>query len=208
MALKISELEELLGVPRSAIRYFEKQGLISPVRNPDNDYREYSDEDVRRLKMILVLRKLGFSVSEIEDLFENRAGFEELLNERIETLEQQKQEVQGAIALCREMKNASVRMETFDADDYWRKIREKETAGYSFFDIASAEMQNVMYKAASQIEYSFGHGPRTPDLIFNPMRKTTDRINAFWQKHSVIQLVLVVIILALSLAFVIFLGNM
>ena len=54
----INELNSLLGITKENIRYYEKEGLISPARKA-NGCREYSDEDVLRLKKIVVLRKLG-----------------------------------------------------------------------------------------------------------------------------------------------------
>ena len=83
------------------------------------------------------------------------------------------------------------------------EISKKEGAGYSFFDSLSADMKNALYEAASKIEYSPGHGPRTPDLIWNPMKKTTRKIGDFWEKHRTLQVILIIVILLISLAFVI-----
>ena len=46
--MKINELEDLLGVSKATIRYYEDQGLVIPPRT-DNGYREYSDEEVQRI---------------------------------------------------------------------------------------------------------------------------------------------------------------
>ena len=63
--MKIKEVEECLQVPRATIRFYEKEGLINPKKG-ENGYREYSDYDILILKKIIVLRKLGFSVADIE----------------------------------------------------------------------------------------------------------------------------------------------
>ena len=81
--MKIKELEEKTGIGRAAIRFYEKQGLISPDRNKENEYREYSNEDESRLRKIIILRKLGFSVSEIQALFEGSADLETQLVRQI-----------------------------------------------------------------------------------------------------------------------------
>ena len=65
--MKINKLEDLLGVTRATIRYYEDQGLVTPPRT-ENGYRDYSDEEVRLFQKIIVLRKLGVSVPEIRDL--------------------------------------------------------------------------------------------------------------------------------------------
>ena len=52
---------------KKAVEYYERQGLISP-RIENNGYRNYTDEDISRLKEIGVLRKLGISIAEIKDI--------------------------------------------------------------------------------------------------------------------------------------------
>ena len=65
MSVKISEVEELLGISKSNIRFYEKQGLLKPGRS-DNRYRVYDEEDLDRLKTIIILRKIGVSVQDIQ----------------------------------------------------------------------------------------------------------------------------------------------
>ena len=57
--MKINQVEELTGITKKNIRFYEEQKLISPQRNPGNGYREYSMEDVKQLSRIKLLRKLG-----------------------------------------------------------------------------------------------------------------------------------------------------
>jgi len=52
---------------KKAVEYYEKQGLISP-KIDTNGYRNYSNEDISKLKEIAALRKLGISTSEIKDI--------------------------------------------------------------------------------------------------------------------------------------------
>ena len=59
--MKIKFVEELVGITRKNIRFYEEQGLLSPQR-ADNGYREYEEEDVHRLMQIKLLRKLPGNV--------------------------------------------------------------------------------------------------------------------------------------------------
>ena len=52
------EAEKITGISRRNLRFYEDQGLIEPERNPENDYREYSEKDIERLKIIRSLRLL------------------------------------------------------------------------------------------------------------------------------------------------------
>lgn len=61
--MKIKEVENIIGITKANIRYYEKEGLLEPVRNEENNYREYSAEDVECLKRIKTLRLLGISIS-------------------------------------------------------------------------------------------------------------------------------------------------
>ena len=56
--MKINEVEQLVGITKKNIRFYEEQGLLNPDRNRENGYRDYSDEDVRTLEQIKLLRKL------------------------------------------------------------------------------------------------------------------------------------------------------
>ncbi|MEK4628907.1 MerR family transcriptional regulator [Solibacillus sp. FSL R7-0682] len=50
-----------------AIRFYEKEGLLHPVRL-NNGYRFYDQQCESTIKFILVLKKLGFSLQEINSL--------------------------------------------------------------------------------------------------------------------------------------------
>ena len=45
--------ENILSISRSNIRFYGKQGLFSPERK-DNNYREYTEQDIKVLKKIIV----------------------------------------------------------------------------------------------------------------------------------------------------------
>lgn len=55
------------GLPPKTIRYYEDIGLLTAGRAA-NGYRDYSNEDVHRLRFVQRSRSLGFSVEECRDL--------------------------------------------------------------------------------------------------------------------------------------------
>ena len=65
--MTIKEMEELSGIPRANIRFYEKEGLIAPQRNA-NGYRNYSEEDLNTLKRIRLLRMVHISLEDIKAL--------------------------------------------------------------------------------------------------------------------------------------------
>ncbi|MCD8332256.1 MAG: MerR family transcriptional regulator, partial [Oscillospiraceae bacterium] len=100
--MQIKELEALLNLSRDNIRFYEKQGLLAPKRN-DNRYRDYSEEDVRRLKQIIILRKCGVSIAEIQKLLQGESELPEVLQTQSQQLQAQVKQLQGALSLCRQL---------------------------------------------------------------------------------------------------------
>ncbi|WP_449450051.1 MerR family transcriptional regulator [Streptococcus suis] len=66
--MQVKDVEKLTGLSTKAIRLYEEKGLIEVARNPVNDYRDYSEENVRQLRLIKLLRYFEFSLAEITDL--------------------------------------------------------------------------------------------------------------------------------------------
>lgn len=60
------EIQEKTGLTRKAIEYYEEKGLINPLKL-ENGYRNFSDEDLEKLNKISLFRKIGLSISEIEE---------------------------------------------------------------------------------------------------------------------------------------------
>lgn len=63
--LPIGELARRTGLAVSAIRYYEEQGLIEPIRTGGNQ-RRFLRSDIRRLSFILIAQRLGLALTEIE----------------------------------------------------------------------------------------------------------------------------------------------
>ncbi|MBF6638876.1 MerR family transcriptional regulator [Rouxiella silvae] len=68
--MRIGELCAKAGLPRDTVRYYERQGLLEKIPQPNvsNNYKVYSAVDLQRLKMIKHAKMLGFTLSEIADV--------------------------------------------------------------------------------------------------------------------------------------------
>lgn len=128
-------MEKILGIPRATIRFYEKEGLISPQRE-ENGYRDYSEDDLQKVKKIIVLRKIGLPVNEIADIFDGARSLPEALDENMHNLQKQLEELQGAMILSDKMKASSCDIASLDADQYLNYIAEEETQGHKFMSIA------------------------------------------------------------------------
>ena len=74
--MKIGEAAKETGLSVSNIRFYEKKGLLNPRRREESQYREYGQEEVRRLKEIMLLRKLGISIESIYLLYNGQAEYQ------------------------------------------------------------------------------------------------------------------------------------
>ena len=65
--MNIGDAAERSGLPAKTIRYYEDIRLVKPARG-ENGYRDYSSDDVHRLRFLQRARSLGFSVEECRQL--------------------------------------------------------------------------------------------------------------------------------------------
>lgn len=81
----IGDLARELDVSTRTIRYYEEQGLLSPMRTNHTQQRLYTPRDRVRLILLLRARGLGFNLKDIRDLFEiyDATHDETLQNERL-----------------------------------------------------------------------------------------------------------------------------
>ncbi|MBD2866775.1 MerR family DNA-binding transcriptional regulator [Paenibacillus oceani] len=67
-SMTIGEVAEICGVRTSAIRHWEKEGLIRSERNLQNGYRVFSSRELRKLIVISSLRKTVFFIDSMKQL--------------------------------------------------------------------------------------------------------------------------------------------
>lgn len=75
--LFIGELAKLTATDPKTIRFYERVELISPPRH--GRFRTYLASDVRRLKNILTLRRLGVPIAQIREILDMLTPEEDVL---------------------------------------------------------------------------------------------------------------------------------
>ena len=111
--LTISQMSRLCGVSLRTLRFYEDRGLIKPRR--EGNARLYRAADRVRMEMILRGKKLGFTLTEINDLIGGKQANETPdLEERLQPhqivsqighLERQRDEIDSAIQRLRATRN-------------------------------------------------------------------------------------------------------
>ncbi|PSJ45091.1 Zn(2+)-responsive transcriptional regulator [Zobellella taiwanensis] len=69
---RIGELARQFGIKADTLRFYEKEGLLSPSLRTAAGYRLYSEEDRNRLHFILRCKRVGFSLKDIDELLSLR----------------------------------------------------------------------------------------------------------------------------------------
>lgn len=151
----IKEAEEATGVSRQNIRFYEKQGLIYPARNRKNSYREYSDEDILRLKQIRLFRKLGMPIEEIRRLLDGEADLKQVLQEQERRLAAEEENLKASRQFIKKMHAASLK--EMDVDYCLRAMEEEEKRGAVFGKFA----EDYKRVALAETKRSFGFHPDT-----------------------------------------------
>jgi len=95
MLLTIGEIAKVLDMSADNIRYYVKEGLIKPKKNPENNYSEFSSEDVLLISDILFYRDLGLSISNIKKIFSGIPveDIEGVIDETMDNLQKEMREL-------------------------------------------------------------------------------------------------------------------
>ena len=124
MYLTANEISKALNISTEAIRHYVREGLITPHRNKNNGYWEYSSEDLLRLTDILFYRSMSLTIPEIKAIMVDELPLEDIQ----QIIEQRKSEL---IAEIRE------RMDTLGELQAWSELHMEEMRSLGSFRIGA-----------------------------------------------------------------------
>lgn len=132
--MKINEVEQLVGVTKRNIRFYEKEGLLSPGRT-DNGYRDYCEEDVEALRKIKLLRKLDVPLEEIRRMQQGTLTLTDGVRRHIIQLERAQDNLATMRSLCQELAESGEQLASLDAGRWLEKMERMEEGGTQFMNI-------------------------------------------------------------------------
>lgn len=100
--MRVGEISKKTGLSKDTIRFYEKKGLLKVRRTPTpfNNYKEYSQENLKRLELIIKAKQFGFTLNEIADLLNlhdlklaNCFTLQQKVKDKLEEIECQIQEL-------------------------------------------------------------------------------------------------------------------
>ncbi len=62
----IQQVAEATGLSIHALRYYEKVGLLAPIKRASNGHRRYSAEDIVWLEFLVRLRETGMPIQKVQ----------------------------------------------------------------------------------------------------------------------------------------------
>ena len=125
--MTIKEIEEITGMLRANIRYYESEGLVVPQRNKENGYRIYSDEDAAVLLKIRLLRTLDIPLEQIKQLRSGQKELREVLEGHLEVLREKQTLLERSGDVSRLILTDSASFEDLDALRYLRILENAES---------------------------------------------------------------------------------
>lgn len=89
---RVGEVSRIFSIPQSTLRYYDEIGLFQPkYTDQDNQYRYYTADQFVLLDTIIFLRKIGFSIQDIQRHMKNRTveNTLELFEEKLQDVQEQ-----------------------------------------------------------------------------------------------------------------------
>lgn len=115
--MNIAEAERRTGLSRANIRFYEKEGLLTPTRGA-NGYRDYTEDDVQTLRKIMLLRRLRLSVPDIRAIESGEKALPEAAAGQLDVLQGDIRESEQAYAMCRAICEDRAEWNGLDVDRY------------------------------------------------------------------------------------------
>lgn len=164
MEYTIKALADLAGVTPRTLRWYDRQGLLKPLRTTEAGYRLYGPGEVDRLQDILFYRELGLELAAIRKIlddpaFDRQAALQSHLGElearrdRLEglilTVRKTIDETRGGTKMSDKEKFEAFKRGAVEANEtrYGREIREK-------YGDESVDRANANILALTEEEYS------------------------------------------------------
>lgn len=140
----INEVVNIVGLSRKSIRYYESEGLLNPKRNKNNDYRIYTEEDIKKLKIIKFLRELDVSIKELKLLNKNQITLQDCMADRISKIKEQEKNYNKVKNMCIEISKSKDTFNNINIDKYFKEINKLNREGFTMRNINTNNTKKIL----------------------------------------------------------------
>ncbi|MGQ0751240.1 MAG: heavy metal-responsive transcriptional regulator [Betaproteobacteria bacterium] len=108
--MTIGKVAKRAQVTADSIRFYEREGLILPMRKSESGYRLYTDDAIRRIAFIKQAQECGFSLAEIRELLRLRTTDKACCDDIYRVSVQKKLQLEHKIKALTSMSQALTRL--------------------------------------------------------------------------------------------------
>lgn len=112
--MNIKEVEKITGLTKANIRFYEEEGLVQPKRNEQNNYRIYTEVEIKRLQEVKKLRLLGISIPEIQKIYAEELSLQKAMERRLKEIREEERLLQETRAICQKAIRAKWNLNEID----------------------------------------------------------------------------------------------
>lgn len=170
--MNIKQASEQSGVSAPNIRFYEKEGLLNPARLPGNDYRDYTEQDIRTLRFIRMLRMLDVPLPVIRSVLAGDASLGNILREQQTALEQRAKQLEGAARFCAELARQDPSAASLDVDACLTRMEKPAVQG----TFCSGWLQD--YRTLAQVQHQ-RHFSFIPEGSINTPQEFTAALQTY-----------------------------
>ena len=177
--MNIKQASEQSGVSAPNIRFYEKEGLLTPARRQGNGYRDYTAGDIRTLKLIRMLRMLDVPLPTIKAVLRGEQPLQQALQAQQTVLEQQVAQLAAAMQFCADLARQAPQAETLDVDACLTRMEHPATQ-QGFF---SGWLQD--YRTLAQVQHQ-RHFSFIPEGSINTPQEFTAALRAYAEEKGML----------------------
>lgn len=115
--MTIKEMEELTGMSRTNIRFYETEGLVNPQRR-ENGYREYSKDDVKILMKVKLLRSMDVPLDQVKAAALGSRSLGSILDDLDKTIAHRQAHQERTRQALRLMRQYETEFDDLNPDDF------------------------------------------------------------------------------------------
>ena len=177
--MNIKQASEQSGVSAPNIRFYEKEGLLTPARRQGNGYRDYTAGDVRTLKLIRMLRMLDVPLPTIKAVLRGEQPLQQALQAQQTVLEQQAAHLAAAMQFCADLARQRPQAETLDVDACLTRMEKPDVQGA----FCSGWLQD--YRTLAQVQHQ-RHFSFIPEGSINTPQEFTAALRAYAEEKGML----------------------
>ena len=138
--MKINEIEQLVGITKKNIRFYEEQGLIHPKRNSGNDYREYTEADAELLLKIKLLRKLNVPIEEIRRIIQGELTLSDCLDRHKVLINHEAENLRLVTEMCDKIRASDRSFHELEPSEFLAEMAMQEKRGVRFVNVKKTDV--------------------------------------------------------------------